>query len=297
MNWNYVDKILNQYLLTYKRKQNDLKDSIQSIFDMGFNYKELTRYLKNNDLSRFKRYLQKNEQYMSESNYALYMAKKYINKSKITYKEMLEVILLVEYAKFQYELADDRFDTFYNISEEVVNEEIEKVESMGYKRKHLKWTPFILTSLLLTPNNLGNTWQEYVAGIVIYNAEEVYKQALIDLRQDKPLNVNRNEYREIFKRQQKREINKKLQDKNDKFMGQIDNEDNYLINQEKLYVYNYYGVKKVRFVAVIDDRTTDVCKSRNGKVYDIEKLTLGENLPPLHYNCRSYIEPVREGQK
>ena len=297
MNWTYVDKILNQYLLTYKKKQGNLKDSIQNIFDMGFDYGKLTKYANNNDLNRFHRFLSKNRQYMSESNYALYTLDKYLKRSKITYKEILETMLLVEYAKFQYDMSDDRFDTFYNISETVVSEEIEKVEQMGYKKKPLKWTPFILTSLLLTPNNQGNTWQEYVAGVVIYNAEEIYKQALIDLRQNKPLNVNRNEYREIFKRQQKREINKKLSDKNDKFMGQIDNEDNYLINQEKLYVYNYYGITKVRFVATIDDRTTDVCKSKDGNVYNIEDLVVGENLPPLHYSCRSTIEPVREGQK
>ena len=34
MDWDYVDKILNKYLLTYKKKQNILKDNIQDIFNI-----------------------------------------------------------------------------------------------------------------------------------------------------------------------------------------------------------------------------------------------------------------------
>lgn len=295
MNWNYVDKILNKYLLTYKDKQRELKDNIQDIFNLDFKYDKLFNKANNNDISRFKRYLDKNKEFIKRNNYIAYISQKIGNKTKITYDDILKTMLYVEYAKFETNIYESQFDTFYNISEYVVNSEIEKVERLNPKKKRLSWTPQILLAILLTPNNMGNTWQEYTNGVSVYNAEEIYKQATIDLRKEKPLNVDNNTYREIFKKQQKREINKKLADKNDKFMGQIDNEDNYLINQEKLYVYLYYGVKKVQFKAVIDDRTTDVCENMNNKVFDIDKLTVGENLPPLHYNCRSYIEPYKIG--
>ena len=295
MNWNYVDKILNKYLLTYKKKQRDLKDNIQDIFNQDFKYDKLFNKANESDIKRFKRYLNKNKEYIKRNNYVAYISTKMGNKSKIAYDDILKTMLYIEYARFETNIYQDQFDTFYNISKYVVNEEIDKVEKLKPKKKRLSWTPSILLAILLTPNNMGNTWQEYTNGVSVYNAEEIYKQATIDLRKEKPLNVDNNTYREIFKRQQKREINKKLADKNDKFMGQIDNEDNYLINQEKLYVYLYYGVKKVQFKAVIDERTTSVCDSMNGKIFDIDKLTVGENLPPLHYNCRSYIEPYKIG--
>lgn len=295
MNWNYVDKILNKYLLTYKDKQRELKDNIQGIFNLDFKYDKLFNKANNNDISRFKRYLDKNKEFIKRNNYIAYISQKKGNKTKITYDDILKTMLYVEYAKFETNIYENQFDTFYNISKYVVNSEIEKVERLNPKKKRLSWTPQILLAILLTPNNMGNTWQEYTNGVSVYNSEEIYKQATIDLRKEKSLNVDNNTYREIFKKQQKREINKKLSDKNDKFMGQIDNEDNYLINQEKLYVYLYYGVKKVQFKAVIDDRTTETCENMNNKVFDIDKLTVGENLPPLHYNCRSYIEPYKIG--
>jgi len=50
-----------------------------------------------------------------------------------------------------------------------------------------------------------------------------------------------------------------------------------------------------RFDAVMDDRTTDICKSRNGKVIPIEDEELiVHNTPPLHVNCRSVLVPVFE---
>ena len=46
--------------------------------------------------------------------------------------------------------------------------------------------------------------------------------------------------------------------------------------------------EKYTWVAVLDNRTTDICRNRNGKVYRYED---GPR-PPAHWNCRSFIIPV-----
>lgn len=48
------------------------------------------------------------------------------------------------------------------------------------------------------------------------------------------------------------------------------------------------GVKKVKWVTQDDTRVCEGCESRNGKVYDIDKIRI-----PLHYNCRCYFTPVK----
>lgn len=53
--------------------------------------------------------------------------------------------------------------------------------------------------------------------------------------------------------------------------------------------YKAAGIKKVKFVAVLDSRTSKQCQGLNGKVYDINKPF---PRPPLHYNCRSKVRPV-----
>lgn len=49
-------------------------------------------------------------------------------------------------------------------------------------------------------------------------------------------------------------------------------------------------VTHVRFIAISDDRTTDICRSRNGLVIPIEES--GDYSPPLHVNCRSVLSPI-----
>lgn len=135
------------------------------------------------------------------------------------------------------------------------------------------------------PNNLGVAWDEHIASIIDYNSDQCYKQAVIDLRENK-LKV----HPDLIEKQTKRELTYKSNRLDDKFYGQIDNEATYLVNQERIQIFKYYGIKRVQFKAQIDERTTEECREMNGKVFDIDKLVLGENLPPLHYNCRSIIE-------
>jgi SPP1 gp7 family putative phage head morphogenesis protein len=52
------------------------------------------------------------------------------------------------------------------------------------------------------------------------------------------------------------------------------------------------GVEKVEFTAVMDDRTSEICQEMNGKIFRVDELVPGENLAPLHANCRSTCVPV-----
>lgn len=55
---------------------------------------------------------------------------------------------------------------------------------------------------------------------------------------------------------------------------------NYLIGS--LFFESY------QWVSVLDSKTTDICRSRDGRIY----LYGSGPLPPAHYNCRSTIRPV-----
>lgn len=50
-------------------------------------------------------------------------------------------------------------------------------------------------------------------------------------------------------------------------------------------VYKHYI-----FNAVIDSRTTDICRSLNGRIFKIDEMQAGVNCPPMHINCRSSIK-------
>jgi SPP1 gp7 family putative phage head morphogenesis protein len=63
--------------------------------------------------------------------------------------------------------------------------------------------------------------------------------------------------------------------------------------REATYEENSDIVKAVQFVATLDNRTTEICASNDGRVYNI-----GDGpRPPLHYNCRSTTVPVLRSWK
>jgi hypothetical protein len=54
------------------------------------------------------------------------------------------------------------------------------------------------------------------------------------------------------------------------------------------YEANKDIVKGVQIVATLDNRTTEICMSEDGKVYDV-----GDGpRPPFHFNCRTTTTPV-----
>lgn len=55
------------------------------------------------------------------------------------------------------------------------------------------------------------------------------------------------------------------------------------------------GVKKIRFAATLDTRTSPECRAADGKIIDIEDAVPGKNVPPLHPFCRSVIIDVIDG--
>ncbi|MFD2633227.1 minor capsid protein [Idiomarina piscisalsi] len=65
---------------------------------------------------------------------------------------------------------------------------------------------------------------------------------------------------------------------------------NAISNEARMSLYraNTDVVDRVRYVAVLDGRTTAVCRSRDGKEYDLV------NAPklPAHYRCRSTLIPM-----
>ena len=47
---------------------------------------------------------------------------------------------------------------------------------------------------------------------------------------------------------------------------------------------------KFLYVAIVDEVTTNICRQHDGKTYDAAKASSPR--PPLHFNCRSEIQPV-----
>lgn len=67
----------------------------------------------------------------------------------------------------------------------------------------------------------------------------------------------------------------------------IRTETTYMANMAEVESYKEVGIEKYIYVATLDSRTSDICQELDRKVFNVRDATPGENLPPLHPNCRS----------
>jgi len=69
----------------------------------------------------------------------------------------------------------------------------------------------------------------------------------------------------------------------------IRTETSTIANESSLNRYEKAGIKKVKWIAVMDNRTSDICRKNNGKEFTIENA---RGRIPAHINCRSSWMPI-----
>lgn len=69
----------------------------------------------------------------------------------------------------------------------------------------------------------------------------------------------------------------------------IRTEANYMANQSKLKAMKNNKVEKYRIVAILDLRTSKICRGQDGKIYLVKDAEVGVNMPSFHPYCRSII--------
>lgn len=321
--WREIDKFLSSYLDDYKKLNRRTRRKIQEIFDsISFTVEELTDYANNRNMRDFK---DKVEEFLEDNNiegYVAYTLKKLLNRKKIRNNEIVENSILMAYQEEAIKLDEMETTLFERVSTEIYQDaQNEAVQVLG-KPKDTKLYPlpdlFLLTYLAL-PTYRGHKWKDYRLADIQYNARQLYSQLVMAMQQSRPLDVDSDEFKSLFNKQNNRYLNKKKDTRQaDQYSGALDNEVCFLVNQVALNGMIKQGCTRVQFVAVVDNKTTAMCETLNGQifsindwntfsrysasdgknvVYKVKGLQLGVNLPPIdnhfHY-CRSTIYPVRD---
>ncbi len=71
-------------------------------------------------------------------------------------------------------------------------------------------------------------------------------------------------------------------------------EGSFIMGQGTLAGYKEDGVEKYRLLATLDIKTSDICRSMDGKEFNVEDAIVGVNYWPFHPNCRTTDVPVYE---
>lgn len=171
--------------------------------------------------------------------------------------------------------------------------------------------------LLEQANYSGFNFEQYIEITIRNNASQMYRQALINIQQQKELEIENNEFQRIINQQN----NQRLCINGDKISGFMDMQLVGMNNLAKAKgIEELDNNAKVKFIAIIDGKETEMCNSLDGQEFYVNKenmfnryygetqkelriekirckgLVLGLNLPPIthhfHY-CRSYIAYIK----
>lgn len=69
----------------------------------------------------------------------------------------------------------------------------------------------------------------------------------------------------------------------------------YFSSQSRLDSYKALGAKRYKIVATLDLKTSDICRSLDGKTFAVSEYEVSVTAPPFHVYCRTTTAPVIEG--
>lgn len=313
--WNYTDLKLKDYLRIYKKTNLKTQDNIQDIFNgIDFNYMDLNKPISNNQRKKLSRVVDEWKQFELLKGYFEYKVIEILNKRYITNQEMLSILLWGAFVKERSQLDEYEEVLFTEIGQDLYKQGIDEIKPTKKKKWSLTWE--YIWSMLCLPNVKGSSWITYIEALALTNAQEIERQTIIQLQQNKKPNIEDDVFKNILKKQQNRYIS--IND--DKISGALDSQVVEIANKSLLKAGEDVGQKKLRarFIAEIDDRTTKMCDGMNGMLfyvndwnrfyrysdddkrdvlYTIKGLEVGANLPPInnhfHY-CRSTITYLTE---
>lgn len=269
------DKALEKYRIEYKKNKLSLMDEINDIKGR-FDYDSLKKY--ETDLRRFKKETTEAIQSGTLTSYQTYMAKKWLLKTKIRNRDMLLWYLVYKYAYFNYLMKEIERNVFYEVNKHFVEEtekQCQELTGKDYKLDYIKLTDEAMDE----PNNLGYIWDVYKDSTTDYNANEMYNAIVVEYKEEKKT------IKEVLDRQENRIVNPKLK-------GTLDNQIDFVTSYSQMQIFYKYGIKIVRVMGVLDEKTCEVCDEYIGKEYPIDEIVIGKQVSS-HINCRCYLEPVK----
>lgn len=297
--WKPIDAKIQDFT---KKMKYDVKTRINAYLKMfSINNDNLYDYMKTQELSMFKSELQDIQDEVSD--YLKYKVNQYLKRTKIKNNEALQILIEIAYYKTfkkTQKFEDELFNATAIITSEIVQKESYDLRP-HIKKYHLIPLPnYLLPHLMSLPLYLGYDWLSYKENMIQYNANKMYRNIVVDIQQKR---LDLDKYKRTFEIERKR------------YLTALDNEVASLSSYVSLWGMEKQGVKKVQFIAVMDERTTNICQSMDRQIFKIndwntyyryannndEKLTMyktyglqiGENQPSLHFGCRSILIPYR----
>lgn len=243
------------------------------------------------------------------------LANNIYRRTRVKNIEILELLIYSAYIEEQNKLEEKEKQIMYedaNYYYEQGQQEVNK------KKKPSALTMALFLAMLEQPLYNGYTFEQNIEVAIKYNAQQIFKQCLINIVQNKENNLDNIEFQNIIKKQQRTKLNingEKMSGNMDLIMVGINNK--CIVEGIKLLDKN----AKVQFVSDLCDYVTPMCMNMDKMIFNIndyndftrymgtslkdikqEKLHIfglvqGINAPPINnffHWCHSYLKYINK---
>lgn len=272
--WQYHNKKMIELRKIYQKVSKQTQNKLQEIIDtFKFSFDTLYNIADKKTKNRVNTYIEEWKDKDLLTEYFGMLAKNIYSKTRVKNSEILELLIYSAYIEEQSKLQESELNIFkdvtnyyYKQGQEEVNDTLKK-----NRRKQVSVIPdAIFLALLNTPNSKGYIWKDYIQATIKFNAEQIYRQIIIDMQQEKELKIDSDIYQVIIKKQQ----NTKLCINEDKISGAVDNQ---LIGMNNLAkadgMVSIDEEAEVTFISDMCEHVTEMCSNMNGMKFKVN----GEN--------------------
>lgn len=197
------------------------------------------------------------------NGYFGYLANEILKRNKITYNDMLDILLYAAYEEERLKL--DEYDNilFKNISSSLYQQGIEEISSKKSKYKGID--DDLLLSFLMIPID-GVIYSEYVKALSLTNSQEIKKLGVSYIGNGNKVNV----YDDLFERTLKKQRNRLICISENGISGRLDLQCTTLGNYSYLQAGIDTNTRYVKFVSDFCENVTKMCSNMDGIIFDIK---------------------------
>lgn len=317
-NWQYHDSKMLELKKIYNKVSKQTQNKLQEIFDtFKFSFDTLYNIADNKTKARVNTYIEEWKDKGLLTGYFGMLANNIYKRTRVKNSEILELLIYGAYIEEQSKLDKYEKQIMYDDTNYYYQQGQQEVINTKKKKKPLSIMDMALFLYLLNqPNYTGTNLNQCIQATIQYNIQQLYRQALINIQEQKELQIENNEFQKIINQQQ----NTKLCVNDDKISGFMDMQMIGLNNRAKAEgISSIDNGAKVIFLGNIDGKETEMCHSLHRQEFYINKwnefnryfgetakdlkiqkirckgLVLGLNLPPISHHfhwCRSIIQYI-----
>lgn len=315
--WEQHNNYMRQLKQLYNKTSKQTQLRLQELFDtFNFTLENIYNIADNKTKQRINTYIEswKEQELLKSNNYFSVLANNIYRRTRVKNSEILELLIYSAYIEEQSKLEEQE--------KQIMRDDANYYYQEGQKEVNKKKKPSIIPmalflALLDQPLYNGYTFEQNIEVAIRYNVQQIYKQCLINIVQNKENNIDNIEFQNIIKRQQ----NTKLNINGDKMSG---NMDLIMIGLNNKCIVE--GIKtvdknaKVQFISDRCDNVTPMCMNMDRMIFNVndyndftryigtsikdvkqEKLHIfglvqGINMPPINnffHWCHSYLIYVK----